>query len=36
MPADEIAKITGMNRSAVKSNLYYARKNIESMLQKYL
>jgi RNA polymerase sigma-70 factor (ECF subfamily) len=36
MPVDEITKITGMNRSAVKSNLYYARKNIESMLQKYL
>jgi RNA polymerase sigma-70 factor (ECF subfamily) len=36
LPADEIANITGMNRSAVKSNLYYARKNIESMLQKYL
>jgi RNA polymerase sigma-70 factor (ECF subfamily) len=36
LPADEIANITGMNRSAVKSNLYHARKNIESMLQKYL
>jgi RNA polymerase sigma-70 factor (ECF subfamily) len=36
MPADEIAKITGMNKSAVKTNLYYARKNIESLLQKYL
>jgi RNA polymerase sigma-70 factor (ECF subfamily) len=36
MQADEIAKITGMTRSAVKANLYYARKNIESLLQKYL
>lgn len=36
MPAGEIAEITGMNRSAVKSNLYYARKNIESLLRKYL
>lgn len=36
IPADEIVKITGMNRSAIKSNLYYARKNIESMLKKYL
>ena len=36
VPAGEIAKITGMNRSAVKANLYYARKNIESLLQKYL
>lgn len=33
---DEIAKITGMNRSAVKANLYYARKNIETLLRKYL
>ena len=36
IPVGEIAKITGMNRSAVKANLYYARKNIESLLQKYL
>jgi RNA polymerase sigma-70 factor, ECF subfamily len=36
MQADEIAKITGMTRSAVKANLYYARKNIESLLHKYL
>jgi len=36
MPADEILKITGMSRSSVKANLYYARKNIESLLQKYL
>jgi RNA polymerase sigma-70 factor (ECF subfamily) len=36
IPAVEIAKITGMTRPAVKANLYYARKNIESLLQKYL
>jgi RNA polymerase sigma-70 factor, ECF subfamily len=36
MPADEISKITGMNRSSVKANLYHARKNIQSLLQKYL
>jgi RNA polymerase sigma-70 factor, ECF subfamily len=36
MPTEEIAKITGMTRSAIKANLYYARKNIESLLQKYL
>lgn len=35
-PADEISKITGMNKSAVKANLYHARKSIESLLQKYL
>jgi len=36
MPANEIAEITSMTRSAVKANLYYARKNIESLLQEYL
>jgi RNA polymerase sigma-70 factor (ECF subfamily) len=36
MQADEIVTITGMTRSAVKANLYYARKNIKSLLQKYL
>jgi RNA polymerase sigma-70 factor (ECF subfamily) len=36
MPGGEIAEITGMSRSAVKANLYYARKNIESLLRKYL
>ncbi len=36
IPAEEISKITGMNRSAVKANLYHARKNIGSLLQKYL
>jgi RNA polymerase sigma-70 factor (ECF subfamily) len=36
MPAEEITRITGMNRSAVKANLYHARKNIGWLLQKYL
>ena len=36
IPADEIAEITGLSKSVVKANLYYARKNIESLLQKYL
>jgi len=36
MSHDEIAKITGMYRSAVKANLYYARKKIETLLKKYL
>lgn len=36
IPAGEIAEITGMSKSMVKANLYYARKNIESLLQKYL
>ena len=33
---DEIAEITGMYRSAVKANLYYARRKIEILLKKYL
>ncbi|HBZ21434.1 MAG TPA: hypothetical protein DEO60_09910 [Bacteroidales bacterium] len=36
MPAGEISEITGMTKAVVKANLYYARKNIESLLQKYL
>lgn len=36
LPYDEIAKITGMNKSSVKSNLYYARKNIEAIIRKNL
>jgi len=34
--ADEISELTGMSKSAIKANLYHARKNIESLLQKYL
>lgn len=34
LPGDEIALITGMNKKSVKANLYYARKNIESMIKK--
>jgi RNA polymerase sigma-70 factor (ECF subfamily) len=36
MPHDEIADITGMKMTAIKANLYHARKHIESLLQKYL
>ncbi len=36
MSNEEIAEITGMYRSSVKANLYYARKNIEAMIRKYL
>jgi RNA polymerase sigma-70 factor (ECF subfamily) len=36
IPAGEIAEITGMSKSVVKANLYYARKNIETLFQKYL
>ena len=33
---DEISAITGMSKSGIKSNLYYARKNISEMVEKYL
>jgi len=33
---DEISTVTGMNKLQVKSNLYYARKNISEMIEKYL
>jgi RNA polymerase sigma-70 factor (ECF subfamily) len=33
---DEISEVTGMSKSLIKANLYYARKNIGEMLQKYL
>ncbi len=36
MSADEIAGITGMNKSAIKANLHYARKNISELIRKYL
>jgi RNA polymerase sigma-70 factor (ECF subfamily) len=36
MSNEEIAEITGMYRSSVKANLYYARKNIKEMIRKYL
>jgi RNA polymerase sigma-70 factor (ECF subfamily) len=36
MTHNEVAHITGMNKLTVKANLYYARKSIRTMLQKYL
>jgi len=36
LPVDEIAAITGIGKSGIKANLYYARKNISIMLEKYL
>jgi RNA polymerase sigma-70 factor, ECF subfamily len=36
MSNDEIAEITGISKSGVKSNLYYARKSISEMVEKYL
>jgi DNA-directed RNA polymerase specialized sigma24 family protein len=36
MNSDEISEITGMNKSGIKSNLHYARRNISEMVEKYL
>ncbi len=36
MSTDEISEITGMNKSVIKANLYYARKRISEMAEKYL
>jgi RNA polymerase sigma-70 factor (ECF subfamily) len=36
MSNDEISEITGMSKSGIKANLYYARKNISEMVEKYL
>ncbi len=33
---EEICAITGMSRTSLKSNLYYARKNIAEMIEKHL
>jgi RNA polymerase sigma-70 factor, ECF subfamily len=35
MPHDEISAITGLNKSGIKANLYYARKNISELIEKY-
>jgi RNA polymerase sigma-70 factor (ECF subfamily) len=36
LSADEILDITGLAKTVVKANLYYARKRISEMLEKYL
>lgn len=36
MTNDEVAEITGINKSAVKANLYYARKSLSEKIEKYL
>lgn len=33
---NEVSEITGISKSAVKANLYYARKNISEKIEKYL
>lgn len=36
MPNDEISEITGISKSAIKANLYHARKSISEKVEKYL
>jgi RNA polymerase sigma-70 factor (ECF subfamily) len=36
MSNDEVSEITGINKSAVKANLYHARKSISEKLGKYI
>ena len=36
MTGEEISQITGISKSVIKANLYYARKNISAMIRKYL
>jgi RNA polymerase sigma-70 factor, ECF subfamily len=36
MTGDEIAEITGISKTVIKANLYYARKSISAMIEKYL
>lgn len=36
MTNDEISEITGLSKSAVKANLYHARKSISEKVEKYL
>jgi RNA polymerase sigma-70 factor (ECF subfamily) len=36
MSSQEISEIMGLSKSGIKANLYYARKNISEMVEKYL
>jgi RNA polymerase sigma-70 factor (ECF subfamily) len=36
MSNDEISEITGISKSAVKANLYHARKSISEKIEKFL
>ncbi|HKK43469.1 MAG TPA: RNA polymerase sigma factor [Bacteroidales bacterium] len=36
LSADEISEISGMTRTKIKANLYYARRKISELLEKYL
>jgi RNA polymerase sigma-70 factor, ECF subfamily len=34
--SNEVSRITGMTRALIKANLYYARKKISAMMEKYM
>lgn len=36
MTNDEVSEIAGISKSSVKSNLYFARKKISELIEKYL
>jgi RNA polymerase sigma-70 factor (ECF subfamily) len=36
LSVDEVSEITGMSKTAIKSNLWYARRRISEMVEKYL
>jgi RNA polymerase sigma-70 factor (ECF subfamily) len=36
MTSDEISEVTGISKTAIKANLYHARKSISGMIEKYL
>jgi DNA-directed RNA polymerase specialized sigma24 family protein len=36
MTNDEVSEITGISKTAVKANLYHARKSISDKIEKYL
>ena len=36
MSAEEIVKVTGMSKTTIKANLFYARKSVSLMISKYI
>jgi RNA polymerase sigma-70 factor, ECF subfamily len=36
LTSDEISEVTGFSKTAIKANLYHARKSISGMIEKYL
>jgi len=36
MSAEEVSEVTGLSKSGIKANLYFARKKITELIEKYL